>query len=302
MNKLLYLALWYFQIRFLKRRKPLQTVLFINNECNLRCKHCCVDKDTKRIVKSYEQIKDELVFSYNLGSRFVDFEGGEPTLWHDDEGRNINDLIKLSKEIGFFSATVTTNAQNPINFLNADSVWVSLDGLRDGHNSIRGENAFENAVSNIEKYEKNNLSINMVINRLNQDEVESTIKFAAQNPHIRSISLNFHTPYNSSDDLCVDNKNEIIDKIIALKKQGYPIMNTVSGLNRMKKNQDGRYCWITNFIMPDGSRWDTCQGKDAGMCEKCGLCMAGEMENLYRFSFETILAGMKLRLKNSTKI
>lgn len=298
MNKLLYTAWWYFQVKVLRKRKPLQTVLFINNECNLRCKHCCVDKDTQKIVKSYEQIRDELIYSYNLGSRFVDFEGGEPTLWKDGE-KNINDLIFLAQKIGFFSTTVTTNAQNPFEWLNSDSIWVSLDGVGKFHDAVRGEGSFEKAIKNIEKYGlsgKKGLSVNMVINRLNYEAVEDTIKFAAQNPYIRSISLNFHMPYSGTENLFIEDKTEILDKIIFMKKHGYPIMNTMGGLKALKKPQNADYCWITNFIMPDGVRYEKCQGAENGLCAVCGLGMASEMKNLYNFNLETILAGIKLRI------
>lgn len=298
MKKLFYQAWWYFQVRFLRKRKPLQTVLFINNDCNLRCKHCCVDKDSQRISKSYEQIKTELEYSYKLGSRFVDFEGGEPTLW-GEEGKNINDLINLAKQIGFFSTTVTTNAQKPFGWVNADSLWVSLDGIGEFHDAVRGKGTFDTAIKNIEDYAKSGkkgLSVNMVINKLNQASVGDTIRFVAQNPYIRSISLNFHMPYNGTEKLCVENKKEILDKIINLKKRGFPIMNTLGGLKRMKKPQSPNYCWITNFIMPDGARLDKCQGAQSGLCAQCGLGMASEMKNLYEFNPETILAGIKLRL------
>ena len=118
-----YLGNWYFQTKFLKRRKPLQTVLFITNQCNLSCSHCSVYDHEHPTVKSYDQIKEELLYSYKLGSRFVDFEGGEPTLWRDGDLR-LNDLIDLAHKIGFFTTTVTTNAQLPFAGLNANSIWV----------------------------------------------------------------------------------------------------------------------------------------------------------------------------------
>lgn len=298
MQQFFYLIWWYIQIKILRRRKPLQTVLFINNECNLRCKHCCVDKDTKKIVKSYEQIREELLYSYNLGSRFVDFEGGEPTLWCDGE-KTINDLISLAKEIGFFSTTVTTNAQKPFGWLKADSVWVSLDGIGDFHDAVRGEGAFEKAIKNIEEYGllgRKGLSVNMVINCLNSDSVEDTIKFVCQNPYINSISLNFHMPYSGTEKLFIEDKTEILDRVIEMKKNGYPIMNTLSGLKELKKPQKSDYCWITNFIMPDGARYEKCQGATCGLCAVCGLGMASEMKNLYNVNLETILAGIKLRI------
>ena len=39
--------------------------------------------------------------------------------------KRINDLIDLAKEIGFFSCTITTNAQLPFKNSNADSVHTS---------------------------------------------------------------------------------------------------------------------------------------------------------------------------------
>ena len=38
----LYLAQWFLRARFFGRKAPLQTVLFITDKCNLRCKHCSV--------------------------------------------------------------------------------------------------------------------------------------------------------------------------------------------------------------------------------------------------------------------
>ena len=298
MKKFIYLIWWYFQVRFLRKQKPLQTVLFINNECNLRCKHCCIDKDTVKIVKSYEQIKEELIYSHSLGSRFVDFEGGEPTLWRDGE-KNFNDLIVLAKKIGFFSTTLTTNAQIPFEWVNVDSLWVSLDGVEKYHDIIRGAGTFDKAIKNIEKYAlkgKNNLSVNMVINEINKNCVEDMIKFVAKNPYINSISLSFHMPYNKTAALFVKDREKVLNKIIGMKKNNYPIMNTLSGLRALKSPQNGKYCWITNFIMPDGLRLSKCQGNEHGLCTVCGLGMAAEMKNLYNFSLETILAGIRLRL------
>ena len=295
MKQFFYLAWWFFQVRFLGQKKPLQSVIFINNECNLRCKHCWVDKNTA-FNRSFEEIKKDLEYSYSIGSRFVDFEGGEPTLWHDDNNRNINDLISLAKKTGFFSVTVTTNAQKPFDWVETDSMWVSLDGVEKYHDEVRGEGAFEKLVENVSKYDKGGLSANMVINKLNENSVEDTIKFVKENPHLKSISLNFHMPYGDTKNLCVADRVKIVDKIIKMKKAGYPVMNTFSGLNELKKPQTGKYCWITNFVLPDGTRREYCQGKDFGMCENCGYGMAGEMKNVYLFNFETLWAGLKLRV------
>jgi MoaA/NifB/PqqE/SkfB family radical SAM enzyme len=297
MKSLFYLPWWFFKAKFLGSQKPLQTVLFISDKCNLTCKHCTVYQLKNPHIKTYEQVKEELEYSYRLGSRFVDFEGGEPTLWRDGE-KDLNSLIDLSKAIGFYSATITTNAQMPFTGSKADSIWVSLDGLGAFHDEIRGKGAFDRLVKNIATANHPQLSVNIVINARNYTSVEETIEFAKNHPNIQSISLNFHTPYKGTEYLFLDweKRAQVIDLIIAKKKAGYPIMNSISGLKLMKHNQFKKQCWVSNFILSDGTRLTECQGKTAGICDQCGLSMAGEMKSVFSLKPDTVLAGMKLRM------
>jgi MoaA/NifB/PqqE/SkfB family radical SAM enzyme len=272
--------------------------LFITEECNLACRHCTAYQKVNPIIKTYDQVREELEYSYRLGSRFVDFEGGEPTIWRDGE-HDLNSLIRLSKKIGFYSATITTNAQLPFKGSEADSIWVSLDGLGEYHDDIRGKGSYEKLVENIAGSEHPALSVNMVINSRNYQSVTETVEFAKNNPYIQSISLNFHTPYSATADLFLDweLRTEVIDKIIVLKKKGYPIMNSISGLKLMKHNQFKKECWVTNFIMADSTRLSECPGKTAGVCDNCGFAMSGEMRSVFNLKPDTILAGMSLRVK-----
>jgi MoaA/NifB/PqqE/SkfB family radical SAM enzyme len=297
MKSFLYLPFWFFKAKLLGAKKPLQTVLFISDKCNLACKHCTIYQSKNPHIKTYEQIREELLYSYRLGSRFVDFEGGEPTLWRDGD-KDLNSLIRLSKAIGFFSATITTNAQLPFTGSEADSIWVSLDGLGNYHDEIRGKGSFDRLVKNIATANHPHLSVNMVINSQNHPSVEETIDFAKNTPYIQSISLNFHTPYEGTEYLFLDweKRSQIIDLIIEKKKNGYPIMNSISGLKLMKHNNFKKQCWVTNFILSDGVRLTECQGKTAGICDRCGLSMAGEMHSVFSLKPDTIFAGMKLRM------
>lgn len=299
MKSALHLPIWFLKTKLLGTKNPLQTVLFINDSCNLRCKHCNIYAKKNPIIKSYEQIREELQYSYDQGSRFVDFEGGEPTLWREGD-YDLNSLLDLAKEIGFFSTTVTTNATRPFPNLKADAIWVSLDGLGKYHDEIRGEGVFDKLVKNIASSGHPDLSVNMVVNALNYHSVEETIEFAKENPHIKSISINFYTPFGGPDGdelyLDWDIRCQVIDKIIAMKKKGYPIMNSVSGLKLMKHNNFKKQCWVTNFIMVNGDRLEMCQGKRDGACDYCGFCMAGEMRSVMTLKPDTILAGLKLRM------
>lgn len=295
-RQLCYLPYWFVGAKFFNRHKPLQTVLFITDRCNLRCKHCSVYQTQNTHSMTLEQIGEHLRYAYQQGSRFLDLEGGETTLWRDGEN-NINAVIELAHQIGFFSVTITTNAQQDISWVKADSLWVSMDGVGAYHDQIRGEGTFDRLEKNIAASHLKHLSVNMVVNALNYKGLEEAIEYAKQNEHIEQISINFHTPFPGTEylELPKEVRNQLIDKVLEYKKQGYPIMNSVSGLKKMKavetlKNR----CWVTNFIYPNGQR-GYCVGMGTDLCQKCGFCMAGEMASVFNFCPDTILAGLHLR-------
>ena len=295
---LFYLGNWYFQTKFLGRRKPLQTVLFVTNRCNLSCSHCSIYDHERPKDKSYSQIEEELRYSFGLGSRFVDFEGGEPTLWRDGDWR-LNDLIDLAHRIGFFTTTVTTNAQQPFNGLKANSIWVSMDGIHEYHDAIRGQGTFDKLVRNVESCGHKALSANMVIDANNYVNVMDTLRFVKEHHAFKSIALNFYTPafFKEEDPLILGSEKriELIDRLIEQKKKRMPIMNSVSGLKRMKDLSFEKACWMCNYILPDGTRLPDCVGRSAGVCDQCGFSMAGEMRSVMDFRPDTLLAGLNLR-------
>ncbi|MBO4543046.1 MAG: radical SAM protein [Bacteroidales bacterium] len=293
-----YLAFWFCKAKFFNQKRPLQTIIFITDECNLSCTHCVIYNHCKPVHKSYSTIEKELRQSYRQGARFVDFEGGEPTLWRDNN-LNINHLIDLAKQIGFFSCTITTNAQNDFSWVKADSIWVSMDGTKTYHDQVRGNGAFDNMERNIALCKNKYLSVNMVVNRDNYIDVKNAIAYAKENPHIQSIAINFITPFEGIEHMKLDwdKQSAVIDEVIAMKKQGYPIMNSYSGLKMMKKKHFKHYCWISNFIFLDGTSLLECGGVQLGLCDKCGYSMCGEMASVMHFKPDTLLAGLNLRVK-----
>ena len=298
MKSFFYHPYWYFKTRFLGQKKPLQTVLFITNECNLECKHCIIYEKENIISKSYAQIREELQYSYDLGSRFVDFEGGEPLLWRENE-KNINDLIALAHEIGFFTTTVTTNAQLPIIDLKANSIWISMDGIGELHDAIRGKGAFEKLGKNISESNHPNMHTNMVVNKINYQGIKEAVEWVSAHPKLKSIAINLHTPFPGTEPLMLtpEQRLQVLDEVIQLKKRGAPIMNSVSGLKYMKGEISDKYCFVSNFIQIDGTRTAECSGKIFNLCDSCGCCMSGEMKAVMNLKPDTIIAGLKLRNK-----
>lgn len=298
-KRLFYYAKWFFECKFSGKKKPLQSVIFITDKCNLRCKHCSVVKsDEKAVSRTYQEIETTLKKCFELGSRIVDFEGGEPTLWQDGD-KDINDLVKLAKQIGFFSTTITTNAQQPIN-LDSDLVWISIDGDETAHEECRGKGTYQKLLSNIETSNHPSLNANMTITKLNYHCVEDIIKMVKANKKLKKIALSFMTPHGGNSggvDLMVSDeiRDETIDKIIEMKTQGYPIMNSLAGLKLLKKRQFNRHCWITNFVLSDGTFLEMCPGDKEEICDQCGYGMAAEMSLVFDLNPQTILAGLYVR-------
>lgn len=296
-----YLPYWYFKNVILRGHGPLQTVIAITDCCNLACLHCTSSTHACTGMKSYRQIESELKQAWKAGARFVDFEGGEPTLWKEGNYR-LNDLYELARRTGFYTCTLTTNGQQAFGDIKADFVWVSVDGDEACHDAVRGKGTFTILDHNIRQSGVKHLAINMVIHRKNVKSVARTIRYARDNPAIKSISLNFLTPYPGKKDLLLpwETRRKVIDCIIQMKRAGYPILNSYSGLRNMKKRVRHTGCWISNFIMLDGTWMDTCPGKDLDLCLDCGFCMAGEMDALLRLRPDTVLAGLKLRRPDRT--
>ena len=322
LSQYIYLGWWFVRARFFGRRKPLQTVLFITDKCNLQCKHCSVYGITGGQHRPFADIVKDLQWAYDEGSRFIDIEGGEPTLYRDGD-KNLNDVIAAAREIGFFSITITTNAQQDFSWVNMDSLWVSMDGVGQYHDLIRGEGAFARLEKNIAAFhtaQRSLLTVNMVVNSLNIGGLEEALEYSKSNPAIDKIAINMHTPFAGTESLALtqEQREHVIDTVLAYKRKGYRVMNSYSGLKKMRhveklKNR----CWVTSFVYPNGARGycvglepqklpDTLNSKlstlnseaytPTDLCAHCGFCMSGEMASVFNFCPDTLLAGLSLRM------
>jgi len=304
-----YFMWWFFQCRILGKRKPLQSVVFITDRCNLQCKHCAIVQEGRDArSKSLAQLTEELQYCLDQGSRIVDLQGGEPSMWKDDseearaanDGKvaDINTLIALAKKMGFFSTTVTTNAQAPI-FAESDLIWVSIDGDKKFHDSQRGEGAFDKTMKNIKASTHPKLNANMCITSENWEDFEKVADIVKNTPQLKKMAFSFYTPFEDKDLVpSPEARNAVIDKAVALKKSGFPLMNSLPAIELMRDPENYIHksqCWISNFIMSGGSRFDGCRGQDTDVCKECGFGMAAEMYLLWRLDPQMIKGALSAR-------
>lgn len=156
--------------------------IVINERCNLNCRHCSVaNRDIPDL--NFEEVGIGLRRLYAMGMRYLYIEGGEPFLWRDNS-KSLKDVIHLAREIGFRFIVLYTNGTFPI-ITDANTVFVSLDGLKDTHNKIRG-NTYDWIISNIIKSSHKKLIINYTINKKNEKEIE---QFCYETSKIEKIKL-----------------------------------------------------------------------------------------------------------------
>jgi MoaA/NifB/PqqE/SkfB family radical SAM enzyme len=243
---------------------------------------------------SYKEIKELFPFLYKEGIRILILEGGEPLLWKDDN-HNFNDLIKLANEY-FYSVGITTNGTLPLN-IPSDIIWVSIDGLKETHNKLRGK-SFDKIINNIKNSTHPKIFANITINRLNVNEIEELIRFIA--PLVKGITIQFFYPYPESKDLALSwsERKNILEKLIDLKKEGLPVSDSILALNSLKENDWKCESWMIANVDPDGSYTQGCylQNRidDDQPCKLCGFEAHTEISLAYQLNYEAILAGKKI--------
>ncbi len=279
--------------------KPFLAGFKLTYKCNLKCHHCPFWKN-KGDDLSFKNVKDVLDNMYYEGARVIIFEGGEPTLWKDNNF-TFNDVLDYAKK-KFISVNFTTNGLNGFEY-NADAIWISFDGLEKNHNKIRGEGVFEKVIKNLEDYRrkkifsvnKRKVFANICINSYNVHEIPKLIIFLKK--FIDGITIQFYYPYENDFSLFVNKKERvwILNKLKDLKKKGYPILDSLSCLDDLKYNTWKCHPELLINAEPDGTIIKGCYVKNRGEinCKYCGFAAHVELSKAFDLKFGSILTGIK---------
>jgi Fe-coproporphyrin III synthase len=229
--------------KFFKRKSPIYGSADIINVCNLHCTHCywwlnrkeneeLTVEQWKKVIE--EKFKKKHVFIITL-------VGGEPTLRPD--------VIELFAKEFPNRVCVVSNGTFPLKKIpGIYFYWISIDGTKDVHDSIRGKGSFEKTKKNILDYLRDNgksawkdIWISMTINSLNYKTVKSVID--EWHPHVNKIGFQFHTPFMRDDPLWLPfgkERTELVDQIISLRdKYDDYLINPKKQLELLKRNWGG---------------------------------------------------------------
>jgi len=156
----------------------------LTNRCNLTCAHCLFasspETQTELTLDQIREIADE---AYGLGCRVFALTGGEPFI-HPEINHIISDLLQYESS----HVVVLTNGMNLPQMLR-DISWdldrfhlqISVDGLEDRHDQIRGKGAFEKLSQNLEWLETQKIpyTTSMCVTRENVQDMPALVDFAA---------------------------------------------------------------------------------------------------------------------------
>jgi radical SAM protein with 4Fe4S-binding SPASM domain len=145
--------------------------LQITDRCNLQCRHCYIGevthqdlskKQIQRVLEEFEEIQ---------GLRLL-ISGGEPLLhphfWE------INDILRNYAFRSVLLSNGTLITKEVAKKLHVQEVQISLDGMKEGHESLRGKGTFEKTMAAIDHLQQANfrVSVATMIHRRNLSEFD----------------------------------------------------------------------------------------------------------------------------------
>lgn len=296
LSSLAYFARFGVKTVLLRTREPILGTIILTDKCNLNCKHCSVNNITA-VLYPYRQIREEMVRLYEMGVRILFFCGGETFLWRDGE-KTLRDLVTEAKEVGFLIVNVVTNGTFPLNLPEADLILLSLDGDRARHNAIRGD-TYDLILENIRNASADNICLYMAINQINKEAVRHVCRVASEEPNVRAVSFNFHTPYPDTEALALsrEEKARCCAAIGEMMGEGAPVFNLKSAFPYLIDNRFPTPCH--QCVVVENGEISTCGRcvRVPELCRRCGYFFAAEYTLLFQGNGKVIWEALRTYLK-----
>ena len=160
---------------------PQKIIIIPTLRCNLECKHCYISSEdragselsTSQWINLLKQLNDW------LGECSLHITGGEPFLRKD-----VLEIIKYAVSKNIFTSVFTNGMlidENNINSIiesGLSIIYISIDGVADVHDSLRGPGSFDKAIKALELL-KGRLRVNIAvtITSLNIDGIADLLDF-----------------------------------------------------------------------------------------------------------------------------
>jgi len=204
----------------------------VTDRCNLHCTHCFHRETAATEDVSLAEWGKRFKQYYNDGIRYVCFIGGEPTLRFD--------VVELAEEY-FPAIAVFTNGQKKIPATFNRRIHLSLDGLEDVHDRIRGAGTFVRAVNNYRNDAR--VVVMCILSKLNYLSKENLIAFIEyiRTMGVHGLHIDFFIPQvdiPSDTDLMLNNEEyaEVGEVLIKELRRDDSILFATEDLIRCQVN------------------------------------------------------------------
>lgn len=249
-------AIWQMQIR----KRPFVLSHAINSRCNMKCSFCeywkTEGEEMKRedIFKLLEDARAFGILVYNAWTV-------EPLLRED-----LPEILAHAKQLGMVTSLITNGLlleKRAEELKNLDYLSVSVDGTS-SYKEIRGI-SLDRIIPGIIKAKsiiKTPILMNCVISGKNLDDIEELISMAKD----MNLKISFEPMYefggieeDTWNDMGIrdtDKYRRTVDRIIEMKKEGYPIINSYTYLKMVRDLRTEFVCHANEIILDvtaDGS-------------------------------------------------
>lgn len=214
--------------RYSAQEYPLICVVVVNNHCNWNCSYCFGDYPSRREIDyTTNELKYLIEQLRSLGARYVNLHGGETLLRKD-----IGELVSFSKNLGMYVCVITNGSlleQKLEEVRNVDNLTISLDGNRENNDKVRGQGAFDAALSAIRlaTKEKIPLRVQATLTRYTMNDVGFLASLAQSEGFHLQFSILFKPLKQARDaQMSVEQIKESILQIRKYKQLGYPVFTS----------------------------------------------------------------------------
>ena len=290
---------FFLRAKLLGQRMPLIASFKLTYRCNLACAACPFHRlsGMPGSHMSREQALRSLSALRSMGCRIVVFEGGEPLLWRDG-AYGFSDLVQEARK-RFVCVGATTNGTLPLS-VPTDVLWVSVDGLKDTHDSLRS-GSFDALMSNIRRSTHPKLFVHYTLNARNRRAFPAAADMLCSLKQVRGITVQLFYPYNQGEEdlrLSPDERSDALRIVLTLKQKGYPILNSGWGLASMVRNTWRCHDWLLANVEPDAGITVGCYVKNRGkiVCCECGFTPVAEASGALSLRPGSLGAGWKIFL------
>ena len=249
----------------------------VTNRCNLRCNHCYFFEHEQPENSTIEQWK--AFFDRLKADGFPFFSctwvGGEPLMRKE--------VIELGSTY-FRSNMVVTNGTVEIPDWKHVHFKVSVDGIEERHNRLRGAKTYQKIKKTIRKAAEKGLKIGIatVLTKENEGELEEFVEERKNEPINRGIIFDFYTYMHGQPDadtlwLNYEERDQVIDRILKIKDENPGLVEMPTyGLNLLRSENCRSVtdnCMASSKMASfdvSGQRKEKCILGPKADCDRCG--------------------------------